>query len=150
MGSFLLLELLHLGTILDIDAEHPASTVSNKQFSLSLVEAHRSDLFMGEVSENALKSTSGCVPDLDALRVSSDKGEEDWVVQNRKASLVISQMIVCGLVIVIKPQLPATGNDSLRRGGDSERVDLIERAVECLNSGECSHVPDSEHARDIS
>jgi hypothetical protein len=80
----------------------------------------------------------------------SNKGVESRVIEDAQARLVISQMVVCWLIIIIEYESSTTSNNSLRWIGNCKATDLVQRAVESLHSCESPNVPNTEHARNIS
>ena len=148
-GLLSLFEFLHLGSVFDVDREHASSGVSYKKFPFPLIKANRGNLFLCKIPKNTLQRSSSSIPNLNALGVRSDKGEEHWIVQNIERCLLVSQ-VVCGrLIIVVENKFTASCNDSLWRTRDRKAVNFVKWAVESLNCSEGSHVPNSEHTGDV-
>jgi hypothetical protein len=76
------LELLHLGSVLNVDREYSSSTITDEEFSLTFIQTDTGDIFVRQVSENTLESTGLCVPDLDTFWMSGNESIEYWIVQN--------------------------------------------------------------------
>jgi len=145
-----LLERLHSGAIFNVEAVHSAALVSNEELAVPVIHTHAGNVFRRGVSEHTLQSTVDCIPYLDASGMSGNESVEYGVVKNAAASLVISQVVVCRLIIIVEFHASATSNDSLWRLSHCETVYFIQRAVESLYGSKGTHIPDSEHTGDIS
>jgi hypothetical protein len=146
----MLLKFLHLSSVFYVDREHSSLRVSYKELPLSLIKANTSDVSSSQVSKDRDKFTCAGIPNLNALRMSRDECIEDWIVNYRYTCLIISQMMICRLIVVIEHESSSSSNDSLRIPCDSEGVDLIQGTIEGLNSSEGSDVPNPEHTGEIS
>ena len=135
--------------VLYIEAVGTTTLVTHKKFSLAIIQTDARNVSVGDVSEYVLQASIRSVPDLDASWMSGDESVENRVVQHTEASIFVSEMMVNRFVIVVKHQRSASHYDSLRRCCHSKRIDLIETAVKSLCSGVGSHVPDSNHARNV-
>jgi hypothetical protein len=74
---------------------------------------------------------------------------EDRVVKNTTASLIVSQVMVCRLIIIVELHTSATSNNSFRRLCYCKAIHFVKGAVESLHWGESTHIPDTEHTRNI-
>lgn len=86
-----------------------------------------------------------------------DDTHQGSVEQHAGARLLVGQQLVFGLIVLEILQALATADDSflhwlacLRRVGQTERGELLQRSVEGLNTQEVAHVPDFDHAGGIS
>lgn len=69
------LKLFHLGSILDIDSINTAITIANKEFSLSIIKNHRSQLRIRTIQPSiyTTKSTIFRIPYFNTIRMHGDK-----------------------------------------------------------------------------
>lgn len=143
------LELFHFGPIFDVDAVDPSLLVAHEQLAVAFVMANARNYSRCDVSEDALQTTISSVPNFDTLRMCCDKRVEDRIVKDTNTSFVIGQMIVSWLVVIIEKHSATTSNDSLGRLGNGKAVNFVGWAVESLHCCERTHVPNSEHSRDV-
>jgi len=142
-------ESLLLDAVFHVEAVGATALITNVELALALVQTHARQVSGADVAEHILEASIGCVPDFDALRMCRNEGVKHWVVQDAQACILIGQLVIDRLVIVVENERAATNDDSFRRGSHSESADLTQAAVECLSSGVCAHVPDTDHAADI-
>ena len=100
--------------------------------------------------EDILKAASCSIPDLNASWMSRDKSVEDGIIKDAKASIFISQVMVNWLIVIIVDKASTCDNNSLRWLCNSKGIDLIQATVKCLCGRVGSHVPHSDHTRDVS
>lgn len=89
------------------------------------------------------------IPDFDTGWMRCDKSVEDGVVEDAQTGILVCQVVIDGLVIIIKDQATASYNNPLGRLRDSQGMDLIQAAVKCLCCRVSSHVPNPDHARNV-
>ena len=99
--------------------------------------------------ENILKTAICSIPDFNTGRMSRDKSVEDRIVKDAETGIFVCQMVIDGLIVVIEDQTAAAYNDSLRRLCHSQGMNLIQAAVKSLGCRVGSHVPHTNHSRDI-
>jgi len=81
--------------------------------------------------------------------VCRDKSVEDGIVEDAKARVFVSQVVVDRLIVVVEDERAASNDDSLRWLGHCQRVDLVETAVQRLCRRVGAHIPNTDHARDV-
>ena len=74
------LEALFLNSILYIETVGTASLISDKKFSASIIKTNASDICLGNIMENILKTAIRSIPDFNTGRMRRDKSVEDGVV----------------------------------------------------------------------
>ena len=62
---------------------------------------------------------------------------------------MIGQVVIDRLIVVVENEGTATHNDALRWRSHGKSVDLTKAAVKSLGRGVRAHVPDSNHATDV-
>ena len=78
--------------------------------------------------------------------MSGNKGKEDGIVENAKTCMIISQMVVCWLIVIVEDELSSSGHNSFGWTCYSKAIDLVQWTVESLDRGKSSHVPNPKHA----
>ena len=74
---------------------------------------------------------------------------KDPVVQDGQAGRIVRQVEILRLLVVVEAKSLASSNDSLGLVRDGHAVDFVQRAVESLNRGRCSQIPNSKHSRNV-
>lgn len=107
-------ETLRHHTVLHVKAVSTTTRISDEKFTPSVVQAHAGYVSGSKVFVYRNKASISCIPHLDALGVRRDKRVKDGIIEDTKAGVLVSEVMVDRFIVVVEDER-ATGYDNALR-----------------------------------